>query len=55
MGRREENTSTPGIVNLGGNNSYSNTVVGKGASIVNGKVVKGTKLPDTKKDGNRKK
>ena len=47
MGRREENTTSPGIVNYGGNNSYSNVAVGKGASIVNGKVVKGT---DTKKD-----
>ncbi|MGW8438839.1 hypothetical protein ACWGKS_27135 [Nocardiopsis sp. NPDC055879] len=50
MGRREENTSQPGIVNMGGNNSFTNTAFGKGATIKDGKVVKGTKLPDTKKD-----
>ncbi|MGW9351739.1 hypothetical protein [Nocardiopsis flavescens] len=54
MGRREEDKAVPGIVNLGGNNSFTNVAVGKNATIVNGKVTRGTKLPDTKKDGNRK-
>src|SRR5699024_4241086 len=48
MGRHEENTTSTGIVNYGGNNSYSGVAVGKGATIVNGKVVKGQKVDDKK-------
>lgn len=52
---RQENTSQPGIVNWGGTNSFENTAFGEGAAIVNGEVVSGTKLPDTKntKDGKK--
>lgn len=54
MSRTEENTATTGIVNYGGKNSYTNTAVGEGATIINGEVVKGTKLPDTKKEKDKK-
>ena len=53
MGRHEENTTSTGIVNYGGNNSYSGVAVGKGATIVNGKVVKGEKVDN--KNTNKKK
>lgn len=45
---KRENENTTGIVNRGGTNSYENTAHGPGARVVNGKVVKGDQLPDTK-------
>lgn len=50
-----ENEQVPGIVNLGGNNTYKNTVVGDGAMIVNGEIVRGEDADDKLNKDNKKK
>lgn len=51
--KHTENEQVPGIVNRGGNNTYSGTAVGKDAKVVNGKVVSGENVDD--KLNNKKK
>lgn len=46
MGRHEENTAQPGIVNYGGTNTFKNTVV-------NGKKVDDKSLSTPKQDGKK--